>query len=194
LMLVHVGLPDAAAAIHNGWLKTIEDGIHTYDIFDEKISKKKVGTTEFANAVIERLGQLPHTLKAVHYEKPHQLPKAATRTPSSEKKALVGVDVFVDSTQSVEELYSKLAAISVSPFKLTMIANRGVKVWPEKIKETFCIDSWRLRFMPQNGVTTHHAIAELLLKLADAKVDFVKTEQLCTFDGKPGYTVAQDEQ
>ncbi len=29
MMLVHIGQPEIATRIHNGWLKTIEDGIHT---------------------------------------------------------------------------------------------------------------------------------------------------------------------
>jgi isocitrate dehydrogenase len=37
-------------------VKTIEDGIHTYDIYNEGISKEKVvGTKEFAEAVISNL-------------------------------------------------------------------------------------------------------------------------------------------
>lgn len=53
--------------MHNAWLKTIEDGVHTYDIFQEGISKRKVGTKEFARSVIERLGEQPSRLGAVAY-------------------------------------------------------------------------------------------------------------------------------
>ena len=34
-MLVHIGQADVAEKVHNAWLKTIEDGVHTYDIFKE---------------------------------------------------------------------------------------------------------------------------------------------------------------
>ena len=43
LMLAHIGQASVAETIHNAWLKTIEDGIHTYDIFKPGISKEKVG-------------------------------------------------------------------------------------------------------------------------------------------------------
>ncbi len=66
LMLVHIGQTDVAERIHNAWRRTMEDGIHTYDIFTEGKSKQKVGTKEFGDAVVERLGQLPQTLKPVH--------------------------------------------------------------------------------------------------------------------------------
>src|SRR4029077_4677481 len=56
LMLVHIGQGDVATTVHNAWLKTIEDGIHTYDIFDPQVSKEKVGTKEFALAVVARVG------------------------------------------------------------------------------------------------------------------------------------------
>src|SRR5438552_735798 len=67
LMLVHIDLPEVAERVHNGWLRTLEEGVHTYDIFTQGISKEKVGTKEFADAVIARLGQEPQVLKAVSY-------------------------------------------------------------------------------------------------------------------------------
>ncbi|MBM3464756.1 MAG: NADP-dependent isocitrate dehydrogenase, partial [Armatimonadetes bacterium] len=48
MMLVHIGQGDVATRVHNAWLKTLEDGIHTYDIFSEQHSKQQVGTNEFA--------------------------------------------------------------------------------------------------------------------------------------------------
>ena len=63
-MLVHIGQKDIAEKVHNAWLKTLEDGVHTYDIYDEQVSKQKVGTRAFADAVIERLGQQPGRLAA----------------------------------------------------------------------------------------------------------------------------------
>src|SRR5246127_3611378 len=57
LMLVHIDQPEAAERVHNAWLRTIEDGIHTYDVFAEGVSTQKVGTKEFACAGIARLGK-----------------------------------------------------------------------------------------------------------------------------------------
>src|SRR5215204_5962618 len=68
MMLVHAGQTDVAERAHNAWLKTMEDGIHTYDIYKEGVSKEKVGTREFADAVVARMGQKPETLKAVSYK------------------------------------------------------------------------------------------------------------------------------
>src|SRR5438105_5214105 len=67
MMLVHIGQQDVAERVHNAWLRTIEDGIHTYDIYDERVSKQKVRTKEFASAVVERVGRKPEKFKVVSY-------------------------------------------------------------------------------------------------------------------------------
>src|SRR5437667_7741279 len=68
MMLVHIGETKAAERVHNAWLRTLEDGIHTYDVYNEGVSKQKVGTREFAEAVVARLGQEPQILKAARYK------------------------------------------------------------------------------------------------------------------------------
>ena len=99
MMLVHIGQTDAADRVHNGWLRTLEDGVHTYDIFQEGVSREKVGTKEFAEAVVKRLGQKPQKLKAAAYRKaPEESFPAETVVTerSGARKELVGVDVFLD--------------------------------------------------------------------------------------------------
>src|ERR1700736_621595 len=101
LMLVHIGQIEVAKRVQNAWLKTIEDGIHTYDIYKEGVSKQKVGTKEFAQAVIARIGQTPTTLPPAKYG-PASSTKAvaaATQSLAPQKKSLVGVDVFLDWTK-----------------------------------------------------------------------------------------------
>ena len=193
-MLAHIGLNETAATIHNAWLRTLEEGIHTYDIFKAGISKEKVGTREFAQAVISRLGQLPQTLKAVHYATPkftHPHPH-----PSQPPlKELVGVDVFIQYPEDVEALSHKLTELENHGLKLTMISNRGVRVWPERMPETACGDTWRCRFMAKNKEKLSlNQVTQLMQRMSEGHIDFVKTENLYTFDGIAGYTLAQDEQ
>ena len=64
-MLFHLGLADEASKIQNAWLKTIEDGIHTPDIYNEVTSKQLVGTKGFAQAVVANLGQNPSQLQSI---------------------------------------------------------------------------------------------------------------------------------
>lgn len=192
-MLVHIGQTEEATLINNAWLKTLEEGIHTYDIFKSTISKEKVGTKEFAEAVAKRLGKKPETLKPVHYKKVHA--KEEKKETKAVKKETLGVDVFIQYEKDVDQLHKMLAPLN-NELKLTMISNRGVKVWPQKMPETSCIDSWRCRFLSTNkgAAVSHKQIAALLQKMAELGIDFTHTEHLCRFDGVPGYTLAQEEQ
>lgn len=196
MMLVHVGLTEHAERVHNGWLRTIEDGIHTYDVYDEKVSKQKVGTKEFAEAVIARLGQTPQILKARKYSKGDESHVSAIRAKAAPQKELIGVDVFLDWTSgSANDLGNALSKVNGEGVKLTMISNRGVKVWPGGHTETFCSDHWRCRFLPEgeNGKVAHAQIISLLGRIAGAGYDFIKTEGLYTFDGQRGFSLDQGE-
>jgi isocitrate dehydrogenase len=195
MMLVHVGLTEHAERVHNAWLRTIEDGIHTYDIYDEKVSKQKVGTKEFAEAVSERIGQTPQILKARKYSKADES-HASTTNAKKEHKELVGVDVFLDWTSgSANDLGDALSKVNGEGVKLTMISNRGVKVWPGGHTETFCSDHWRCRFRAEteNGKVAHAQVVSLLGRIAGAGFDFIKTEGLYTFDGQRGFSLDQGE-
>ena len=193
-MLAHIGQGDIAESIHNAWLKTIEDGIHTIDIYNERRSKEEVGTMEFAKAVIARLGQKPSRFQATHYEQdtPHRI--EYKRRPRA-KKELVGVDVFVHFVGRPEELAEQLKKADNDAVTLQMITNRGVKVWPEGFPETFCTDHWRCRYYTtEDGKSiANKDVADLLSRLAEHSVDFIKTEHLCTFDGEPGFSLGQGQ-
>jgi isocitrate dehydrogenase len=196
LMLVHIDQTDIAENVHNAWLRTLEDGIHTYDIYTEGTSKEKVGTREFAQAVVARLGQKPQKLKAVTY-------KSAPRQDASSKrddrpraqKQLVGVDVFVDWVAgSANDLGAKMEDLAGSALKLIMIDSRGTKVYPGGFPETITGDLWRCRFMPtgDSGMQPSQVI-DLLSRISGGGVDFVKIESLYNFDGQPGYSLGQGQ-
>jgi isocitrate dehydrogenase len=198
MMLVHIRQPDVAERVHNAWLRTIEDGIHTYDIYEEGKSKEKVGTKEFAQAVVARLGQSPQTLKEVKYkriEDEEQSSHATVEQRPRAKKDLVGVDVFLDWTAgTANELGEALSKLSGEGLKLTMISNRGVKVWPGGHAETFCSDHWRCRFLSDSQGTVQHAqVVSLLKRAGESNYDFIKTENLYNFDDERGYSLDQGE-
>ncbi|MBK9419653.1 MAG: NADP-dependent isocitrate dehydrogenase [Flavobacteriales bacterium] len=195
MMLNHIGQTAVAEKVQNAWLKTLEDGTHTYDIFKDGVSKQKVGTKEFAKAVIANLGHGPAVLKPVSYSKNTalDLPRYKRRAPA--EKLLVGVDVFIDwSGSEPDELAKDLNAMKSESVKLTMITNRGIKVWPNGFKETFCTDHWRCRFMPEQGRTmTKQNIIELLGKTQENGLDSIKTENLYSFNGKAAYSLGQGQ-
>ncbi len=199
MMLVHINQPKVAERVHNAWLRTIEEGIHTYDIFKENISKRKVGTREFASAVIEHLGKEPLTLKTVRYKSAPQqelIQRRAAQATDHARKDLVGVDIFLDwNNGHTEELARALQQCNGDGLELTLIANRGAKLWPDGLPETFTIDQWRCRFKANsNGKTvTHEQVIDLLQRIDQQGLDFIKTEHLYTFDGQIGYSVLSGE-
>ena len=195
MMLVHVGQAKAAETVHNAWLKTLEDGVHTPDIFAEGVSSRKVGSAEFSQAVIDRLGARPAKLTPVAYAGEGQAVVVPQATPRPKaKRDLVGVDVFVQSSDDVESIASALQSAEDGAYVLSMITNRGVKVWPNGLPETFCTDHWRCRYMSRDGrVLDAAGVADLMARLAARGVDFIKTEHLYTFDGEPGYSLGQGQ-
>ncbi|MBS1792890.1 MAG: NADP-dependent isocitrate dehydrogenase [Acidobacteria bacterium] len=202
MMLVHLNQTKAAETIHNAWLKTIEDGIHTADIFKKGLSRKAAGTREFAAAVIERLGEKPNRLKAVSYSAGNaKLPQPVFAAETNgrakkEKKEMVGVDIFLDwKAGSPNDLGNLLEQIEGDGVKLQMITNRGVKVYPDGFPETFCTDHWRCRFVARNGdkIVRHPQIIDLLGRVNDLGLDFIKMETLCEFDGEKGYSLGQGQ-
>ncbi|HLX40734.1 MAG TPA: NADP-dependent isocitrate dehydrogenase [Ktedonobacteraceae bacterium] len=193
MMLVHINQPDVATNVHNAWLRTLEEGIHTYDIYVEGVSKQKVGTKEFADAVIAHLGQKPQTLKAVSYSSApqHYSSDFTEQAQPFEEKTLVGIDVYLDwSDGSPETLGEHLKHLSDKGLELVAITNRGARVWPHGMAETFCTDHWRCRFMaPRHGATVTPAqIISVLQRVSEAGFDSIKTENLYNFDGKAGYS------
>ncbi len=194
LMLNHLGQQDVAEQINNAWLCTIEEGIHTQDIFKEGTSKEKVGTRAFALAVIERLGQTPKSLQKAEFDpsiKIH-IPPYVRKKPA--QKMLKGVDVFVDWKGSdSNQLANQLKRLN-RDISLTMITNRGVKVWPDGFEETFCTDHWRCRFEVANGnPALRESIPILLREALEADIDIIKTENLYEFDGERRYSLGQGQ-
>jgi isocitrate dehydrogenase len=195
-MLAHLGAAETATLIQNAWLTTLDDGIHTADIHDPTTSRRLVGTREFADAVIERLGCKPERLPKASFHAPVHVSHA--RKPAVEPViGLDGVDVFFhwnEAGRHPAKLASRLAPLAAPKFELQMLSNRGVQVWPKGFPETTCTDHWRARFMIKPGcIADAGDIIALLSRLHVSRLKFVKTEHLYRFDGKPGYSLGQGQ-
>lgn len=196
MMLVHIGQGEIAALIENAWKKTLEDGVHTADIYNTEISTKKVGTKEFAEEVVKRLGHNPSKLTVAAYSSStgQKSKSLGYEINTNEKKTLVGVDIFIDmNVNSAHDVAAKVNSLDAGPMVLRTISSKGLKLWPREESFFMNSDHWCCRFMPDSGEITHQDITNLLGKLANAKIDFIKVENLYNFDGKPGYSLAQGE-
>lgn len=195
MMLNHIGQSQVAEKVQNAWLKTIEEGLHTYDIYKEGSSKQKLGTAEFAKAVIANLGNKPSLLSTVSYANNTALVLPKYKRKPNASKTLVGVDLFVHwNGPTADELAKIIDKILPNHVKLTMITNRGIKVWPDGFEETFCTDHWRCRITPaDNEIMNHNHIVGLLTNAIEKGVDIIKTENLYAFDGKPAFSLGQGQ-
>jgi isocitrate dehydrogenase len=211
MMLVHIGQNDVASKIRNALYKTIEDGVHTPDVYNEATSKKKVGTKEFTKAVIANLGQKPSQLPVASYSSANKqteikVEKVATHL---EKKSMIGFDLFIDWPQEFDQLLAVLKGMESEKMEVKMISAKGLLLWPlidKHMMPNYAKGLTVLRFIGKgitgkssneiidaNKTISHQDIIEMLNVLNEKKFDFVKYEGLYLFDGKPGYTSGQGE-
>lgn len=197
MMLVHIGQPEIAGLVHNAWLKTIEDGFHTYDVAREgknPYTKQQVGTRDFAQAVVARLGQKPQQLKAVSYAAAPQNVQKDEPPPPPARRELAGVDVFIHhQPEDPNRVGAMMQAVAGDGLELVMISNRGTKVFPDPLPATLLCDTWRCRFQPKAGAATPQQVLALLERCIGAGIEVVKTENLYTYGGKPGYSLGQGQ-
>lgn len=197
-MLAYINQNEIADKVKNAWLATLEQGYHTGDIYQSHISIKKVNTQQFADMVIENLGKVPNKLaKSVFGEGKGHI-KIPDYVRQVQNKKLTGVDVFIDwQGNDPNQIGNALEDIDDLKLKLKMITNRGVKVFPNGHKETYCTDHWRCRFTTRpdsqvKSIEFDHVLA-LLSKLHNLGFDTIKTENLYEFDGQIGYSLGQGE-
>jgi isocitrate dehydrogenase len=193
-MLVHLGLGSYAETIKNAWLCTLEDGIHTADIYRVGLSEQQATTDVFTDAVIARLGQYPDHMPAATYQ--NHVIDVTRRTFAPQRKVLVGVDIFLDwdkEGRNPNVLGKQLESLIVEGLPFSMLSNRGVGVYPGGMPETFCTDHWRARYLGDNGTVTFPQILDLQSRLYEAGLEVIKTEHLYTFDGQLGFSLGQGE-
>jgi isocitrate dehydrogenase len=209
MMLTHVGQPRVAERIMNALLRTLEDGIHTADLYNETHSRRKVGTREFAQAIIERIGQTPVRLKPAVLGDSARPIEIRLKPSVPAEKRLLGVDVFLDWTGESRDpnvLGEALEALARENLQLKMITNRGVKVYPGGFPETFCTDHWRCRFVSKASQlnATHEdmikivpvpyeEVVALLQRLVSTGFNFIKIENLYEINGERAYSLGQGE-
>ena len=191
MMLLYIDQAKVASLIENAWLKTIEDGIHTGDIADPKRTDQKVGTDEFAHAVIDRLGKNPEAFTTANYPTENSLKQQYTeiKRPKNETKTLVGVDIFLDVAEIEPFVLAKKLQTLTTPLSLTMIDNRGLEMWPKCPPVATKLDHWRARFQSDSDLTPikYQAVVSLMDEINTLGLEIIKTENLYTFSGKKGF-------
>lgn len=203
MMLSYVGKTEVADTIKNAWLKTLEDGYHTADVYQEKITREIVSTNEFATRVIENLGYKPTKLPTSKLSEGSGEIKIPDYIRKEQNQVLVGVDIFINwKGKNPNQIGDTLKSIKSFKMKLKMITNRGVKVYPDGLPETYCTDHWRCRFVDVDSKTgdqkvynpvDFEKIIALQSILHHKGFEVIKTENLYEFDGKRAFSLGQGE-
>lgn len=211
MMLNHLKQSSCANNIRNALFKTIEDGIHTGDIFNEKNSKKKVGTKEFTKAVISNLNKLPVQLPIANLQDNQNSIKITSQNYDEKivDKTLIGFDLYIDWQKSFDDLLTLLKSMESEKFELKMISAKGLLLFPlidAKMMPSYSADLTSLRFTGK-GICGKNSsdiinydikisprdILNLIGHLSEKQIDFVKFEGLYLFDGKVAFTSGQGE-
>jgi isocitrate dehydrogenase len=197
-MLRHLGLTQNAGEIENALLYTLEQGVRTGDFGDK--DKPSVNTTEFAQAVIDNFGKKPE-------QGTKEIIPNAPGTPAPFKlehnammvskelftETIVGVDMFMESSEQPEVMAQKCEHHGGNKFKLVSISNRGTQVWPTGSRYTNLINLYNVRFesVSDQPMTQLDIIGLYVTLCADFKI--CSFELLNEWDGKKAYSLAQGQ-
>jgi isocitrate dehydrogenase len=204
-LLVHIKQPESANLIANAWLKTLEDGIHTADIYQPNYSKELATTESFAAAVIARLGCQPQHFKHVNYQQhltnnTTSLVKTSNNVSkrASVTKKLIGVDISLaanDTTLTANiDLFAAILLKISSPLNLISIASRGLQIWPNSIVANpyLAYYTCRCQTKEQRDID-FQAIIALVQELTQHGIAITKIENLYTFNDELGFTLFQGQ-
>ncbi len=197
-MLLHIRQPEPAERIQNALFCVLEQGLHTPDITCSAAGARVTGTAEFARAVAANLGKKPQQMQAALWgiHSSTLPPVVKVEHAPAAVKTLVGVDVFLHwHGEDPQQLGECLRKAGNDDLQLIMITNRGVKVWPAGMQETYCTDHWRCRFAAANskGSISNQDIIALMSRVDALGLDFIKCENLCNFNGEPGFALGQGQ-
>ncbi len=201
IMLRYMKKYEVASKIENALNKTIEQGMHTADLYNEEYSKAKLSTTEFTDAIIENLGKSPKILpkaKKIYDEQDLEKRKLQLDDFSKITKIRVGIDIFVDlENYNTDDYYQIIEDINQETLseKLNLqgVSFKGLKIWPHIRKMKGNLSFLRMRFIAKTKIAAREDLIELLNKFAELKIDVIKTQTLYIYDDELGFSRMQGE-
>jgi isocitrate dehydrogenase len=187
-MLVHLGHSQHASMIENAWLKTLEEGLHPTDFYENGRSRMLVGLRDFAEAVVARLGDGPSE-RQVQFGPPRRplRPETPEIAHPPEPRRWAGSDFWVEWDRDPGELARLVSKSLPVGIALESIDAQGVRLWPRPsgVQQG---DLLRCRIRG-SGLTDVNAVMTAL-RAAGLLDIFVRAEGLFTFGGRPGYSSA----
>jgi isocitrate dehydrogenase len=193
MMLRYLGLFEQAAAIEHAIFVTLESGTLTGDVVGYD---RGTPTSAYTRAIIDNLGKRTENW-TIREPKPLHLPVLSPDPDyvKVDSRAVVGLDVFVESPLSASELGASLMELCEDTrLSLKMISSRGTKVFPPTGAITDTLDHWRCRFIIKEnpGDLPDEDVHQLLARISRRHA-WMHIEKLLEFDGELGFTRDQGE-
>jgi isocitrate dehydrogenase len=193
LMLRYLGLFVEAAAIEQAVFVTLESGVLTGDVLGYD---RGTSTTDYTQTIIDNLGKKTENW-TIHQHRPLHLPELSPDPDyvRVSERAVVGLDVFVESPLSASELGASLMELTHDTrLSLRLISSRGTKVFPPTGAITDTVDHWRCRFIIKEkpGDLPDEDVNQLLARIS-RRHTWMHIEKLLEFDGELGFTRDQGD-
>lgn len=195
MMLRHLGEFEAAETIEQSLFITIgNDNVYTKDVKQQG----SVSTSDFTNGIIKNLGKsFPGYVKGGNQKIQLQNIPHAHSNQASVNRCLVGVDIFIESSQHLLCIGENLENICADlPFKLKVISNRGIKVYPfsDCDIQPSLIDAFRCRFVRKDeSMQINDFHITNLLDQVSKLFNWHHIEKLNIFNGKEGFSKVHGE-
>ena len=195
MMLRHIGEGKAANDVEQAVLVTLEHGVRTPDMHGDS---RPYSTTEFTDVVIGNLGKRSH-VGALRESRALKVPPSSpdVRAVPASTRHVVGVDLFVETTEHAEALAESLERLATkSPLRLVSLANRGMTVFPRDDalyggEPVGLVDHYRCRFVVRERHDVTDADILDLLQRVGTRYVWMHVEKLQQFDGVDAFSKAQ---
>ncbi len=164
-MLRYLGLMSHASRIEAGLRRSLIDHVHTRDLGGNAT------TDEFASAVISNLPAPDASSQAdAEAPEPINVGKTGPVVVSDENWECIGADMFVRN-DGLPDMPKE-----VGPLKLSMISNRGTKVYPGPTPDILLVDHHRCRYLSETPIT--EADVRALIQAVGDKYAWMHIEKL----------------
>ena len=114
-------------------------------------------------------------------------------TEETQKEFIVGVDLFIESSEQPEIIAKKCQRHAGVKFNLINISNRGTQVWPTGSVYTNLVNQYNVRFESIDGSPLNQQDVLGLYVSLSGDFKICSSELLNMWGGKKAYSLAQGQ-